>query len=161
MIVDRVEVVTEVRILLRDTFIGVPLIKFLADILTAYVKHGFGVGTSLLLQAPGCRVVEVQTTSTWTATALLEVVADVDARVCFGLLPHAVRVFIVVPNRASHHRVFNRILLNISLGKRRVTANSDVNNHVRVVVNDLHALLNGCIQVNIPNGTTIHEDISF
>ena len=98
-IVDVVEVVPEDRILLFELIVSVPLFKCLRDVVLAEIEHALGVRTSLLLQAPRRRIVEIELSAWAGVPVLLEVVAHVDPGVRSRLLLQAVVVVVVFVNR--------------------------------------------------------------
>ena len=82
------------------------------DVLTANFEHCLGVSTARLLQAPGRRVGEVKTAGTWAVVTLLEVVANIEARVSFGLPEQSISTVPIVLDRSGHLEVITGVIAN-------------------------------------------------
>ena len=163
-VVDGVEVVTEERILLDKFLVRAPLFKSVSDVLMADLKHSFSISATSLLEAPGGRVVEVKIA--WqilgTVRPLLEVVAHVETRVSFSLLPKAVCAVVVVTDGLCVFKVSNSMLVNGRLGwDRRGSADCYIDDNVGGIVHDLQALLNSDVKINVPDSATIHVDVAI
>ena len=83
--VSLVQVASEGGVLLPEIPIGLPLLESLGDAILADSKHVLSVLTAGLLQAPGRRIVEAETTSSRARVLLLEVIARFNAWVSRSL----------------------------------------------------------------------------
>lgn len=93
---------------------------------------------------------------------LLEVVSEVDVRIGCYLTEKAISASIVISDGFGLLEVLVSFPVDFSHGwVCRVSTNKHINNDIFFVVDDLHALLYGCPQVNVVNHTSIKEDITI
>lgn len=78
VVINRVEVLAEARVLFFELLAVVPLLERLVNIVLANLKHRFGISASRFLQAPGRRVVKADTAGTGARILLLEVVTSLE-----------------------------------------------------------------------------------
>ena len=97
------------RVLLLERSVLSPLIERCGDVVTANVKHGLGVSTAGLLQAPRRRVVEVEATSARARVPLLEIVASLEAGIGFKLSVERVATTVEVTGLLGQVPVVNGI----------------------------------------------------
>ena len=161
MTVHLVEVVSEKWILTLDFVVSLPVLQSFHDVFIADLEHLFGIFSTSLLQAPCGGVVKVEATLTSALIILLEVVAHLETWVCRSLLEQAIGTLVVVFDFLCCHPVLKSILFDLGFWLRAVATDSYIKNDIGVVIDDLHALLDCTVKVNIPDGATIHEHITI
>ena len=160
--INLVEIVAEDREFLLESFVRGPLVEGLFNVLAADVQHVLSVSTTSLLQAPSGLVLEVKPTRPRARVKLLEVVAVVDVGVGARLCEQTVGAAVVILHAACDLPVESRVLGDLRLGRRaKISANGDIHNNVGLVLDDFEALLDGRVEVHVPNGAAIHENVSI
>lgn len=157
------EVVWEVGPLLSDVvLVGEPVIKGSMDTLLADVEHVLGVTTASFLEAPCGGVVEDQTTGARAVVVLLEIVPVVNSGVGALFRLDRVKSHIMRSDVSGPLVVLDGVLADFLFrGDFFSSADGNIEDDVCWVVNDLQALLDSGIDVDVPDGAAVHQDEAF
>ena len=154
-------IVTNVRPLFAHLLIVVPLIKRFGYLILSKLEHGLGVTTSSLLLAPRGAIPEVVDVATAAFVVLLEVVAVLDVVPRPDLGHHRVHTPVVVSDVPALEEVGPGVLADLLWGWVVVEANCHVDDDVAGVVASIDALVDGAVDVDVPDGAAIGEDVTF
>jgi len=150
--------------LLHELLAVIPLIKRFVDSFRPNFKHGLSVTTAGLLQAPRGRVVKVHPVFDIAAiVSILEVIPNIYLGERLQLLKHVVRVSECLPNISRSPEVVESVLaqLTVLVYETTLVSNSDVKDDVRGCETHVYALVNSGVNVNVPDGTTVHQHVAF
>ena len=131
------------------------------NLVLADVKHGFGVISAGLLQAPRRRVVEVKLAINVTTVmdlAPLEVVALLHSRIGPQGLLDGVSVHIEVMLVTCAHVVFHGVLADGVARALAVATDGDVDDDILLRVDQFQTLIDGRVNVDVPDSTAIHQN---
>ena len=99
--VECVQIRAEAWVFLPELLVFVPLLKRLVDFVLTNLKHGFGICSACLLQAPSRRVIKAETAGAGARILLLEVIAHLETREGLSLAPERITAIVVAANTLS------------------------------------------------------------
>ena len=131
------------------------------DVLLTNLQSLLSIRPTLLLQTPSSRVVEVERV-TWAVSGELKEVANVDVRVGLHLLEDLTSVGVSFFDFPSEHPVACTASFWWLTWSIECTTDGNVDDYILLLIDEvLEALIDGRIQIDVPDSAAIHEDVTI